>query len=164
MLLTKLTIFKKPTNSFINLFTMGLLIKLPNSEHSRNVKSDNVNFSRSSEISVNFVKQKFILPHVSKFLIWLIRISENYSGQKFRESLRKQMPGTNGPNGCRAVPPFSIQSLQKGTCVLPPPRCNPFKENPITKPTSFRLAYQRGDLPIAIDATGCRISWKVSSK
>ncbi|XP_068918177.1 parkin coregulated gene protein homolog [Tenebrio molitor] len=81
------------------------------------------------------------------------------SGKEFRASLRRPLPGAPKHKGCRVVPAFTIQALQKGTCVVPPPRCNALKEQP-PKPTNFRTNYKRGDFPIALEANGKRISWK----
>ncbi|KAF2878945.1 hypothetical protein ILUMI_27218 [Ignelater luminosus] len=84
------------------------------------------------------------------------------SGKEFRANVRKPMPGAPQKKDCRIVPAFTIQSMQKNTCVLPPPKCNVMKENPIKRST-FRTYYQRGDLPIALDANRA-ISWKVDIK
>lgn len=59
------------------------------------------------------------------------------SGKTFRESLHKPLPGAREQKRCRVVPAFTIQALQKGTCILPPPKCDPAKERP-PKPTNFR--------------------------
>lgn len=81
------------------------------------------------------------------------------SGKEFRANVRKPMPGAPQKKDCRIVPAFTIQSMQKNTCVLPPPKCNVMKESPLKKST-FRTYYRRGDLPIALDANRA-ISWKV---
>lgn len=83
------------------------------------------------------------------------------SGKEFRSTLRKPLPNAPQQKGCRLVPAFTIQSLQKGTCVLPPPKCNPFQEQP-PKTTNFKSSYKRGDFPIALDAKAASITWKVS--
>lgn len=73
---------------------------------------------------------------------------------KAQELLKKQSP--------RLVPPFSIQSLQKNAKVMP---YSVFNRNRklIKKPrrTSFRMHYERGDLPLRLDyfPGGCRILW-----
>lgn len=69
----------------------------------------------------------------------------------------------------RIVPPFSIQSLQKNTKVIP--QCCFNKTdlkstrylNKQTKGTSFRMYYERGDLPIKMEyfCGDWRISWLV---
>ncbi|KAK5640600.1 hypothetical protein RI129_011411 [Pyrocoelia pectoralis] len=85
------------------------------------------------------------------------------SGNEFLQSLRKPMPGASKTEKkCRIVPAFTIQSMQKNTCVSPPSKCNVYKERPIRK-TVFRTYYKRGDLPIALGA-GRTISWKVDIK
>lgn len=73
-----------------------------------------------------------------------------------QEMLKKQAP--------RLVPPFSIQSLQKNTKVIP---YNNFNRNRKLekKPrcTSFRIHYERGDLPLRLEyfPGGARINWTV---
>lgn len=73
---------------------------------------------------------------------------------------------------CRAVPPFSLQSLQKNTRVLSRSffnssdsiqrlsHCRPPKRS------LFRMYYQRGDLPITVEylSGGVRIIWTVDLK
>lgn len=81
------------------------------------------------------------------------------SGKEFRANVRKPMPGASQKTDSRIVPAFTIQSMQKNTSVLPPPKCNVMKEKPCKK-TTFRTYYKRGDLPIALDANRA-ISWKV---
>lgn len=81
------------------------------------------------------------------------------SGKEFRATLHRPLPGAPAHKGCRIVPAFTIQTLQKGTCTLPPPKCNAHKEQP-PKPTKFRMNYKRGELPIAMEAAGTRIHWK----
>lgn len=83
------------------------------------------------------------------------------SGKEFRATLHKPLPNAPKPQGCRIVPAFTIQSMQRGTCVLPPPKCNPLQEVP-PKPTNFRTNYKRGDFPIALEASGTKVSWKVN--
>lgn len=82
------------------------------------------------------------------------------SGKEFRSTLRKPLPNGQQEKGCRLVPAFTIQSLQRGTCVVPPPRSNPFQENP-PKATNFKSSYKRGDFPIALDAKASSVTWKV---
>lgn len=84
------------------------------------------------------------------------------SGKEFRASLSRPLPNAPQHKGCRLVPAFTVQSLQKGTCVLPPPRSNPFQEQP-SKTTQFKTSYKRGDFPIALEAKGTSIIWKVST-
>lgn len=81
------------------------------------------------------------------------------SGKEFRSTLHKPLPNAPVQKGCRIVPAFTIQALQKGTCILPPPKCNAYKEQP-PKPSNFRLNYKRGELPIALEATGMKVHWK----
>ncbi|CAG9856149.1 unnamed protein product [Phyllotreta striolata] len=57
------------------------------------------------------------------------------------------------------VPPFTIQALQKHTCVIPPPKCNVYKVLTINN-THFRDNYNRGTLPVGIDPRASKISWK----
>ncbi|CAD7084092.1 unnamed protein product [Hermetia illucens] len=47
------------------------------------------------------------------------------------------------------VPPFSYQSLQKNTKVIPPRKTNPFAPQPI-KATLFQKFFLRGDIPANI--------------
>lgn len=69
----------------------------------------------------------------------------------------------------RIVPPFSIQSLQKNTKVIPPNRYSKCDLDSICslnkrpKGTSFRMYYERGDLPIKMDyiAGGFKVLWTV---
>lgn len=82
------------------------------------------------------------------------------SGKEFRSTLSKPLPNTRPQKGCRLVPAFTIQSLQKGTCVLPPPKSNPFKEQ-TPKSKNFKSSYKRGDFPIALEAKSTNIVWKV---
>ncbi|KAK4872679.1 hypothetical protein RN001_014708 [Aquatica leii] len=84
------------------------------------------------------------------------------SGKEYRESIRKPLPGAPDKQECRIVPAFTIQSMQKNTCVTPPPKCNVYKERPAEK-RAFRYYYQRGDLPIALDVNRS-LSWKVDIK
>nr|CAH7714680.1 unnamed protein product [Callosobruchus chinensis] len=81
------------------------------------------------------------------------------AGKEFRSNLKKPLPGAGGKKECRLVPAFTIQALQKGTCVIPPPKCNAFKGT-VPKVTKFRMNYMRGNLPIALDAKGGKASWK----
>lgn len=85
----------------------------------------------------------------------------------------------------RIVPPFSIQSLQKNTQVMPQCCFNEATTTPTTatmtkattnlksdrilnkrsKGTSFRMYYERGDLPIKMEylSGGWRISWTLDA-
>ncbi|XP_025836938.1 parkin coregulated gene protein homolog [Agrilus planipennis] len=81
------------------------------------------------------------------------------SGKEFRSTIRQPLPGAPKSKECRIVPAFTIQALQKNTCILPPPKCNVLKPRP-PKSTQFRVHYKRGELPIALDANR-RLSWKV---
>lgn len=71
-----------------------------------------------------------------------------------QERMKNQLP--------RFVPPFSIQSLQKSTTVMPYNYFNRHRKL-IKKPrrTSFRMHYERGDLPLRLEyfAGGARILW-----
>lgn len=62
----------------------------------------------------------------------------------------------------RFVPPFSIQSLQKNTKVTPY-SCFNRNRKIVKKPrrTSFRMHYERGDLPLKLEyfPGGSRILW-----
>ncbi|XP_018575759.1 parkin coregulated gene protein homolog [Anoplophora glabripennis] len=81
------------------------------------------------------------------------------SGKEFRSNLRKPLPNSRRPKGCRLVPAFTIQALQKGTCVVPPPKCNAYREE-FPKQKKFRQNYLRGNLPISMEAKGGKVSWK----
>ncbi|XP_055597365.1 parkin coregulated gene protein isoform X2 [Uranotaenia lowii] len=63
----------------------------------------------------------------------------------------------------RPVPAFSIESLQKGTFVLGPPKAQKSKYMLQPKATSFRMYYDRGDLPIKMEylTGGDKIAWTV---
>lgn len=66
--------------------------------------------------------------------------------------------------GRRIVPPFSIESLQKNTKVADPPRPHGKAHNQtITQSKTFRMYYERGDLPIRLEylTGGDKISWTV---
>lgn len=82
------------------------------------------------------------------------------SGKEFRASLRKAHPGAKTPKKCRLVPAFTIQAFQRDTCVIPPPKCDAYKVQP-PKSTKFRDNYRRGNLPLAMEAKGGRLAWKV---
>lgn len=82
------------------------------------------------------------------------------SGKEFRNNLKKPLAGAGRSKSGRLVPAFTIQALQRGTTVIPPPKCNAFKEIP-PKPTKFRQNYLRGNLPIAMESKGGKVSWKV---
>lgn len=81
------------------------------------------------------------------------------SGKEFRSTLKKPIKSSKYEKGCRYVPAFTIESLQKGNCVIPPPRVNVFKERP-PRHHRFRQNYMRGNLPIALDPKGKKVSWK----
>ncbi|KAM6355868.1 parkin coregulated gene protein [Podargus strigoides] len=57
---------------------------------------------------------------------------------------------------------FTIKAMMKNTLVRGPPLAGAFKERP-AKPTAFRMFYERGDFPIALehDTKGNKIAWKV---
>lgn len=64
----------------------------------------------------------------------------------------------------RVVPPFSIESLQKHTKVLEPQRATGKAHNQTeTRSRTFRMYYERGDLPIRMEylTGGDKISWTV---
>lgn len=64
----------------------------------------------------------------------------------------------------RIVPPFSIESLQKNTKVLEPPKpCGKAHNQTETRSRTFRMYYERGDLPIRMEylTGGDKISWTV---
>ncbi|XP_055921045.1 parkin coregulated gene protein [Eupeodes corollae] len=66
----------------------------------------------------------------------------------------------------RLVPPFSIQSLQKNTIVLDKGKLNTRTKQTSrtrTTSTSFRMYYNRGDLPIKMEylTGGDKIAWTV---
>lgn len=73
-----------------------------------------------------------------------------------QDMLKKQSP--------RLVPPFSIQSLQKNTKVIPYSYFNRNRKL-AKKPrrTSFRIHYERGDLPLRLEyfPGGVRINWTI---
>lgn len=81
------------------------------------------------------------------------------SGKEFRSTLHKPLPNAPHPNGCRVVPAFTIQAMQKGTCVLPPPKSFPFKEQ-VPKTVSFKINYNRGEFPINLEPNRTNVSWK----
>ncbi|CAD7088484.1 unnamed protein product [Hermetia illucens] len=67
-------------------------------------------------------------------------------------------------SGQRVVPPFSIQSLQKNSKVLEgPPKLQKRKHIIQPRVTSFRMYYDRGDLPIKMEylTGGDKIAWTV---
>ncbi|XP_066254298.1 parkin coregulated gene protein [Euwallacea similis] len=83
------------------------------------------------------------------------------SGKEFRSNLRKPLPNVKkNDKQCRLVPAFTVQALQKGTCVIPPQKCNAFKEVEPKGAKKFRMNYLRGNLPIALEAQGGKVSWK----
>lgn len=85
------------------------------------------------------------------------------SGKEFRESLRRPLPGAKSGPKPRVVPAFTIQSMQRGTIVRPPPVCGVTIPKPF-KPSEFRKYYNRGDFPISRESEGGgnKIAWKVS--
>lgn len=79
-----------------------------------------------------------------------------------KEARAKRQSSKKNNQDCKIwVPPFSIQALQKHTCVIPPPKCNVYKEIPANN-TRFRDNYNRGMLPVGIDPRASKVSWKVS--
>lgn len=77
-----------------------------------------------------------------------------------KQSLKTQEVQRN--QSARLVPPFSIQSLQKNTKVMPYSIFN--RNRTMTKKprrTSFRMHYERGDLPLRLEyfSGGARILW-----
>lgn len=86
------------------------------------------------------------------------------SGQEFRISLRKPLPGTPAarrPTTARIVPAFTIQSLQRNVKVQPSPRFNIF-EPKAPKDSQFKIAFLSGEFPISIENVGKHVCWKVS--
>ncbi|KAI4466093.1 parkin coregulated protein park2 coregulated [Holotrichia oblita] len=81
------------------------------------------------------------------------------SGKDFRSSLHKPLPNAPQPKGCRVVPAFTIQAMQKGTCVLPPPKSYPLREQP-AKVVGFKMNYNRGEFPINMTPNRTKVSWK----
>uniref|UniRef100_A0A182XLY9 PARK2 co-regulated n=2 Tax=gambiae species complex TaxID=44542 RepID=A0A182XLY9_ANOQN len=63
----------------------------------------------------------------------------------------------------RPVPAFSIESLQKNTYVMGPPKAQKQRYMIQPKATSFRMYYERGDLPIKMEylTGGDKIAWTV---
>lgn len=69
----------------------------------------------------------------------------------------------------RYVPPFSIQSLQHNTIVLNDEKLSSRRQQPdhffkkTTTPSTFRMYYERGDLPIKMEylTGGDKIGWTV---
>uniref|UniRef100_A0A1B0CV06 Parkin coregulated gene protein homolog n=1 Tax=Lutzomyia longipalpis TaxID=7200 RepID=A0A1B0CV06_LUTLO len=63
----------------------------------------------------------------------------------------------------RIVPPFSTESLQKNTRVVAPPKTPQKRYFLQPRATSFRMFYDRGDLPIKMDYLigGFKIAWTV---
>ncbi|KAJ8981537.1 hypothetical protein NQ317_006698 [Molorchus minor] len=49
--------------------------------------------------------------------------------------------------------------MQKGTCVIPPLKCDAYKEN-LPKHQKFKTNYKRGNLPIAMTSKGGKVTWK----
>ncbi|KAJ8936320.1 hypothetical protein NQ318_007169 [Aromia moschata] len=83
------------------------------------------------------------------------------SGKEFRSTLRKPSPNSKvKKKECRLVPAFTIQAMQKGTCVTPPPKCDAYKEV-LPKHTKFQQNYKRGNLPIALASKGGKVAWKL---
>lgn len=85
------------------------------------------------------------------------------SGKEFRSTLHKPLPNAVHSTGCRVVPAFTIQAMQKGTCVLPPPKSDPFKEQP-PKSLNFKVNYNRGEFPVIIEPNKANVSWKADIK
>lgn len=64
----------------------------------------------------------------------------------------------------RVVPPFSIESLQKNTRVADRPKsCGKAHNQTETRSKTFRMYYDRGDLPVRMEylTGGDKISWTV---
>ncbi|XP_055631715.1 parkin coregulated gene protein homolog [Toxorhynchites rutilus septentrionalis] len=63
----------------------------------------------------------------------------------------------------RPVPAFSIESLQKNTYVMAPPKAQKNRSLMNPRATSFRMYYDRGDLPIKMEylTGGDKIAWTV---
>lgn len=70
--------------------------------------------------------------------------------KEFRICLEKDKKKT------RLVAPFSQQSLQQNTRVVPPPRLNVFSKRPV-KQTLFRKYFKRGDIPIERNIKGGKL-------
>ena len=64
---------------------------------------------------------------------------------------------------CRVVPAFTIEVWQRNTIPIPAPCAGAFKPRR-TKPTTFRMYYERGDFPLILEPVvrGFKIIWKVS--
>ncbi|KAB7506832.1 Parkin coregulated gene-like protein [Armadillidium nasatum] len=62
----------------------------------------------------------------------------------------------------RVVPAFSPASRMKDVTVRGPPKLKVFKPRP-SAPTTFRMMYDRGDIPVSLlhDQRGHSIRWKV---
>lgn len=114
----------------------------------------------------------YLYIHLSKVTRKMVVISSTCNparcGKDFWDSLKRPSPilGKTAEKGklSRIVPAFTLQALQKNTRVLPPPICGVFRPLPC-KPTKFREAYLRQELPICVEFIQCggrRIGWKVS--
>ena len=64
---------------------------------------------------------------------------------------------------CRVVPAFTIEVWQQNTIPIPAPCAGAFKPRR-TRPTTFRMYYERGDFPLILEPVvrGFKIIWKVS--
>lgn len=111
-----------------------------------------------------------LLKYFQNFLSNMSAVSRSRSSQYPKEtktSIFRMMyrPSSGFQNfGRRIVPPFSIESLQKNTKVVDPPKPQGKAHNQtITQSKTFRMYYERGDLPIRLEylTGGDKISWTV---
>ncbi|KAI4471524.1 parkin coregulated protein park2 coregulated [Holotrichia oblita] len=82
------------------------------------------------------------------------------NGKEFRLSLQKPLANAPQIRKHRFVPAFTVQAMQRGTSVLPPPKCYPFREQP-SRCTNFKMNYSRGEFPLTLEPNKTSVTWKV---
>lgn len=83
------------------------------------------------------------------------------NGKEFRLTLQKPLANAPQIRKHRLVPAFTVQAMQRGTSVLPPPKCYPFREQP-SRCTNFKMNYSRGEFPLTLEPNKTSVTWKVS--
>ncbi|GJQ79022.1 hypothetical protein Trydic_g183 [Trypoxylus dichotomus] len=82
------------------------------------------------------------------------------NGKEFRASLQRPLPNAPRTRKRRLVPAFTIQAMQKGATVFPPPKSYPWREQP-ARPNNFRGNYNKGEFPLTLDPSKTSVTWKV---